>query len=658
MKFLKKAISLLICSAILFSLAACGGDTDTSSDATSSTEKKPSGIQLGGEELFTGVWDGKVAENVARGGGTEEAPYLITSPRELAYAFSAGNKEGYYYQLACDIYLNDVSSVNWMNNEGNNVWLTNRSFIGHLDGNGFCIYGIYIDKAQNAKNAGLAATTENSSFKNLGIRSSFISAQNYCGAFAGIAQGSMGVSFENCFVDETVYVQYYNKGNNGAGGIIGYAATGGTKEATLTFKNCYGKAQVTGLVAERVNGIIGTSWDAAYTMEDCFSVGQKPFHARTERQASMLLANGKKTSEVYIDIYTNAKAASGKESWKLLSAANMRGEAAAKNMSGLDFESTFQTVSKGYPKLKVFESVEGTDISVPTIDGMSEAASDFAGGKGTKESPYVIKTAEQLRLVVSSSWANTYFKLANDIYVNKTGTESWTAKAEKWIQKTDLSFAGNFDGQGHTIYGLYYDDVAAEGDIVSGGLGLFPGVSGKAVIRNVHIKEAYLSGKAYVGAIAGQVQGNSKSTEYAQIIGCSVDDTVVLSGQTVGGILGGGGGGASITYSCFTGTIIEPTGGVARGNGMVGDIWSKNYKLAECYSLGYTTYRGHYTPDHLGPVYGEKAQNGVTVITPAGISGAAAESTMPDLSWGSAWKTTNGYPLPKIITEKMDYVFE
>ena len=68
MNFLKKATSLLICAAMLFTLAACGGAEEPSS-STPSTNKKPSGQLLGGDEVFSGVWDGVIAEGVARGGG-------------------------------------------------------------------------------------------------------------------------------------------------------------------------------------------------------------------------------------------------------------------------------------------------------------------------------------------------------------------------------------------------------------------------------------------------------------------------------------------------------------------------------------------------------------------------------------------------------------
>ena len=125
----------------------------------------------------------------------------------------------------------------------------------------------------------------------------------------------------------------------------------------------------------------------------------------------------------------------------------------------------------------------------------------------------------------------------------------------------------------------------------------------------------------------------------------------------VGGILGGGGVGASITYCSFTGVNAKATGGEGRMNGIVGDIWSKNYKMAECFSVGYNTYRGSYLPTYLGPVYGTTKQNGITQVTVEAIYGEGAKSAMPGLSWGTAWKVSTGYPKVQIITPEMDYKF-
>ncbi len=665
MKSLLKGICLLLSILIVFSLSACKEETPSepvSSVESSSVSKKPNGQVVGEEgEMASGVWSGKVAEGVQKGGGTEELPFYIYTAEELAYALTEGGADGYFYQLQNDIYLNDVSSAEWFKNKNNNPWLDTKDFNGSLDGNGFCIYGLWYDSENLFDNAGLLSSMEGGTIKNLGIRKSFIVANNYVGGFVGVASASKKV-IENCFVDETVYVQYASNGNNGAGGIIGYAAGNAESESTLDIINCYSKAQVTGRnTKERVNGIIGTAWTCSYTMKNCYSIGQAPYFASSEKNASTLLSNGVAAAEVYSNIYTDSRDAANKEVFKKLSLSKMKNSSAASSLAGFDFSAVWEAVEGGSPKLKVFTAIDGKDIAVTTAIGdVQTVKSDFTSGLGTKEKPYVVTTAEQLRKVVSSDWSGTYFSLEQDIYVNDTSKASWSLTGKGWVATTTSAFSGYFEGNGHTVYGLLLSEIPETGkNMGSGGAGLFPAISTSAVIRNVHIKDASITGKTNVGGIAGTVNGN-KNSACAQIIGCSVDESVILRGQTVGGIIGSGGGGANIAYCGFSGVIVEATGSsgnINRGNGIVGDIWSTNYRIAECYSANYKAYRDQFKPAVIGAVYGV-AQKGVTPVTAEQMQGEAARTSMPELNWGSYWNTTATYPVPLVIPTGVEYAFE
>ena len=105
-------------------------------------------------------------------------------------------------------------------------------------------------------------------------------------------------------------------------------------------------------------------------------------------------------------------------------------------------------------------------------------------GSGTQTDPYLIGTAEQLAglaertNVDKEDFAGQYIKLTADIYLtnfNDTDTANW----KQWIpiartnsqqlsgggSTTDYSyFSGHFDGDGHTIYNLYYNGGAGWGD--------------------------------------------------------------------------------------------------------------------------------------------------------------------------------------------------
>lgn len=82
----------------------------------------------------------------------------------------------------------------------------------------------------------------------------------------------------------------------------------------------------------------------------------------------------------------------------------------------------------------------------------------FASGDGTQASPYLIRTAEQLRAFAGSlnnkiNYADKYVALDADIDVSDA---AWTP-----IGGSDWAFAGTFDGRGHTISGLTVGSASA-----------------------------------------------------------------------------------------------------------------------------------------------------------------------------------------------------
>ena len=110
---------------------------------------------------------------------------------------------------------------------------------------------------------------------------------------------------------------------------------------------------------------------------------------------------------------------------------------------------------KGLERKAYFNISYGTEW-----DGTTATA--FDGGNGTRLSPYVIRTVGQLRLAIDNTTdynkENMYFRLANDLFMNKhllETNEEPRSDARAW---TSRNFAANLDGGGHTIYGLYVED--------------------------------------------------------------------------------------------------------------------------------------------------------------------------------------------------------
>lgn len=529
MKNILKPISLILVLLMVLTFAACGEKTANKSSSAPSGDKAPSSGDTS-EEIDYEIWDATVATSFAAGTGSESDPYMIKNGAELALAITEKKGGGSYYKLACDIHLNDTSDTYWML-QNNNVWRA-RDFKGTLDGDGHCIYGIWFENESRPEDAGLVTHLTGGGFKNLGIRESYVVAKLYAGAFAGRVTDGKSL-FENCFADETVYVQYTDMGHNGAGGIMGYSCSGGTTEPTLEIKNCYSKANVRGLgQMARVNGIIGTSWNCAYTMSGCYSVGLPPYRGTNENTCSYLVKHGWKSGDVYKNNYTDIRGPIDMEDFTLITEEKMKTD------MKLDSDA-YENVDGTTPKLKVFAEVSGKPAAeTADMDLLRYLIIDFSGGTGAENNPFIVTTEEQLRYIVAGYWENTYFKLGRDLYINDTTKSQWTGGAKLWSQSSSNSFGGHFDGAGHTIYGLYLNNTPKAGN-EDYGIGLFPKITPAASIKNVTIKDSYLSGAGNAGAIAGMVVTEMVSSDKTAVIeNCTVDESVTLKGLISGGIVG------------------------------------------------------------------------------------------------------------------------
>src|SRR5690606_35097985 len=156
----------------------------------------------------------------------------------------------------------------------------------------------------------------------------------------------------------------------------------------------------------------------------------------------------------------------------------------------------------------------------------------------TKDSLFELRTLGQLRgfaeLVNSGiDFHQQELRLANDIFLNDTtGWAHWEKSPpdghEQWIPigQEEKPFCGTFDGQGHTIAGLY---------INRGTESYYQGLFGLVLdgrIRNVHVKASYIKAHDHVGGVAGMIGYTSEVTC------CSFQGTIIGMGHMVGGIVG------------------------------------------------------------------------------------------------------------------------
>lgn len=157
----------------------------------------------------------------------------------------------------------------------------------------------------------------------------------------------------------------------------------------------------------------------------------------------------------------------------------------------------------------------------------------FAGGSGTAEDPWQIETVEQLAYLSStvndgskSGYPGAYFVLTADL--DMTGVD-WTPIGNMVdMENYTTLFLGTFDGQGHTVSNLTY-----ENDQFIVGAGLF-GIS-VGEIKNVNVENAVVHctdpGSMAIGSLVGYSMGS--------VTNCAVTNADVLGNNCTGGLIGG-----------------------------------------------------------------------------------------------------------------------
>ena len=181
--------------------------------------------------------------------------------------------------------------------------------------------------------------------------------------------------------------------------------------------------------------------------------------------------------------------------------------------------------------------------------------------------------------------------LNEKIEVDENGTVTNGDKLDRWIpigNSIDNPYEGNFNGDGHTISGLYIDSNANY-------QGLFGYVSGSGKIEKLSVS-GDINGNRYVGGVVGYNNGGT-------VTGCIFSGSGSVSGnEYVGGIVGDNYPGASVK-NCYN------TGAVTGSSNYVGGIVGDNSGTVEnCYNTDSGTVTG--TDDCVGGVVG---LNGGTV---------------------------------------------
>ena len=258
-----------------------------------------------------------------------------------------------------------------------------------------------------------------------------------------------------------------------------------------------------------------------------------------------------------------------------------------------------------------FIIISGSFSYMPGITIEAEAETDywdgsvatgFAGGNGGELYPYEINTAEQLAYLAElinseaeDEWGWSYrsqdYILTSDIVLNINGetTHEWIS-----IGSSIEDFNGTFDGDGHTISGMYTEFVDSEipDELKDKNMGLLGHIGSRGIVRDLGLINSTISyhsdiyedgGKTIIGCIADENDGS--------ILNCYSSGEISADSYTdymaVGGLIGLNSGTISNSNSSCNIIASESSYHVIGGAG--GVVGYNKGLLSECYYTGTVT---------------------------------------------------------------------
>ena len=353
----------------------------------------------------------------------------------------------------------------------------------------------------------------------------------------GVVGWNSSGTVENCYNTGTVTGPVSASGNNSVrvGGVVGY------NSSSSIVTNCYntGTVTVTG-TDDYVGGVVGYN-NAGGSVTGCYNTGS--VSGTDDYVGGVVGYNGGTVTDCYFLTGTAGKGI------------------------GDEGDATGATVVDNLTDQKQFEGWDFTDIwrisqslGFPVLQ--DNAQDGLPPGLGTEASPYEISTATQLknfRDLVNDENGNpaAWAVLMENITLNSS--EEWEP-----IGIISQQYSGTFDGNGHTISGLYIDSSGVDYK------GLFGYVGSSGKVQNLSVS-GDINGGWYVGGIAGQNNGSVKN--------CYNTGAVSGSGWYVGGVVGDNSG---IVTNCYN------TGSVSGYSNAVGGVvgWNDNGSVENCYNIG------------------------------------------------------------------------
>ena len=417
------------------------------------------------------------------GKGNAGEPYQIENAEQLKqlseYVNGGHNCQNTYFELTENI---DLGGEEWTP-----IGSYSTPFAGSFDGQRHIVTGLFIPESNSQWQGLFGCVSQNGKISNLGVEGSITNKGGQSGGIVGTNDGTI----ENCHFAGSVA----GRGEQQYGGIAGHN--------NGTIRNCYN----TGTISGNGNYFAGIVGGNRGLVEDCYNIGAVD-GARAGGIVGSCSPPYGGPSPIIQNCY-NTGIISGGSSGGITGVANEATiktcyylENTASKSAGTDYSSNMADVdSKSEEEFRSLADTLGADWTNDTLLGRPVLTSNQEPVIATAEHPFEItdKAAlENLRNYVNSGHdcSGMYFQLADDI---KLGGD-----ATPWMPIGDINnqFKGTFDGDSHTVSGLYINQPDKSG------LSLFGAIGMNGTVKNLSVSGS-VAGGTTVGGIAGINSGST-----------------------------------------------------------------------------------------------------------------------------------------------------
>ena len=538
------------------------GWTGSNGNTPQTTVTIPAGSH--GDKTFTANWTPLWGQDDGKTGEDEDHAYVISSTDGLDMlakvvngtdGYTANTFEGKFFKLGADITYTHISEWNNANSTENNYTAIGRlsvnkfyTFMGTFDGDGYTVSGIRIYKKDatdaNSFQGLFGRIGEQGIVRNITLDDSRITGNTWSGGIAGNSVGTV----DNCHVTDQVLIHTLSTGDM-HGGIAGRNSgllQNSTSAATLSANS---------VNAKEYGGIAGYNLG---TVQNCLAVGTS-ISSQNQYVGAIVGVNdggtlvsnyyrnctvGSTANAINVGVggessSTDQAGARSVHTLTLVDGVTASGESVI--IGSYTYYASNTTVTLGYSQAVAQQityhyndgsdhDITGNTFTMPASDVTISVTFTAAwSGAGTKGSPYLITTPEQLDLLAkmvngtdgytAKNFSGTHFKLGTNI--EYTGdSENYTA-----IGSGSNPFNGTFNGDGKVVSGIRINQGGTDYH------GLFGHVGSSGTVKNVILADAVITGGSNTGAVVGNNAGTLSANYYHD---CTVNNQTTNIGTSSG----------------------------------------------------------------------------------------------------------------------------